>query len=634
MEEDTIDRIKYAFPAHSALFHCVDGLIFTRHGFAHKTVKILSDENDRNQKIRNEKRLKDKLFREIMYNYNRRIDRYTLLLIKFSSSKKDDLEIIKYKLVSSMGEEEGDYSGRYAVYPRSFVCSKCGDFRVVSIDEWSIFNPNKCRIQGCDGRYEQISILMFCEKCGKIVPLYYPCKKHGTRHIRLIRKEKDSLLTWRVVCQKCYEEGSKEPIDIFRFTCNHLDKNNKKICNEKATKFKPLTIKEGGVFTPVVMTCVDIPPTENIQLEDLEYLLLGLYLDKFNEISGEIKSNVNLSKIESFVRTYKDQNIKDTMFSTDPTLSKLPLDMREREWKKRWFIDVIESVTKNLKDNYSSVDLENLNDYFAIKGVFSDEDTNIMSYDGYLDLINDGTRKKMLKESYNALKQKFGIGNITYISDINLVSSCIGVINGINKFYEPGFVPHFNPIWKDKRKKDKFVVYSYPFETEGLLIDLDKLQICNWLIDNGFLLEEKPKKEEEAIEILLKIEKDTESYNALKTLLHTLSHTLIRRSSLYTGLDSDSCGELIFVNPGALLIYSTSNINIGGFEYVFEHSLKDWFNEVEYDIRDCTFDPTCIFENGACFSCLYLPEYVCSEFNHYLDRDVFIGTKRYKVSYW
>ena len=103
---------------------------------------------------------------------------------------------------------------------------------------------------------------------------------------------------------------------------------------------------------------------------------------------------------------------------------------------------------------------------------------------------------------------------------------------------------------------------------------------------------------------------------------------------MYTGLDSDSCSELIFVNPAAILIYSTSNINIGGFEFVFEHSLNDWFRDVEFEVRECTLDPTCIFENGACFSCLYLPEYVCTEFNHYLDRDVFIGKKRYDVGYW
>jgi len=637
MVEEIIDKFKYSFPAHSALYHAIDGVIFTRYGFAYKVMRIIPDENNRNKEIMNPKRLKEKLFQIIVRLYNQRIDNYNLLLDKLSSNQKKILEIKKYKLVSSMGDNDDDYSGRHMIYPRTFVCKKCGDFRVLSKNEWGVFDPNKCRNPRCDGEYEQVSILMFCEKCGKIVPLYYSCKKHGNKNLRLIRKEKDSLLTWKIVCQTCREEGTKEPIDIFRFECNHKDESGKKICNEESTKFKPLTIKEGGVFTPVVITSIDIPPTESVEVEDLEYVLLGLCLGKFNQISEKINKDANLSIIESLFRTYKDQNVKHTIFNTEPALSKLSLDEKEKEWRKKWFVDILEEEIKNLKSEYDDIDLGNLNDYFAIKGIFSDEDRdeNIISYDKYLESINDVTRREILKESYDLLRKSFGIKDITYIPKINLISSCVGLIYGTNKFYEPGFVPHFNPIWKDNRKKERMLAYAYPFETEGIMIELDKVKVCNWLADNGYLGGvEKITDEGYAAGILLKIKSGTPAYTALKTLVHTLSHTLIKRSSLYTGLDSDSCSELLFVNNAALLIYATSNINIGGFAFVFEHSLMDWFRDIKLEISECTFDPTCIFEKGACFSCMYLPEYVCSEFNKDLDRDVFIGSARYNTPYW
>jgi len=634
MEMDFAEKDNFSFPAYSALYHCIDDLIFTRGAFAHRITNILPDENDRNLKILNEKRLKEKLFREIMSQYNQRIIHYNLLLPKLSLDKKNILKIIKYKLVSDTFGDEGDYSGRHKVYPRTFVCQKCGDFRILDQTEWGTFNPNKCRDQKCNGKYEQVSILMFCNQCGKIINLYYPCKDHGTKDLKLIRREKDSLLTWRVVCRSCARQGGKEPIDIFRFTCSHKDENNVVICNEKPTKFKPLTIKEGGIYGPVVITLVDIPATENIELMDLEYILLGLHLDKFDEISRRIKSDVNLSKIESYFRAYRDQNIKNMLLSTDTEFSGLSSEAKDEKWKQKWSIDIIETVIRELKECYNNSDLENYNDYFAIKGAFLNQEKNkIISFDKHIDSISDNTRKNIIKSSYQRLKEDFGLSDIIYISDINLISSCIGLIHGVNKFYEQGFVPHFSPIWKGKKKED-LAVYSYPFETEGILIDLDKKRVSNWLIDNNFIQNEKPKNDKEAKELLLKIEKDTEAYSALKTLLHTLSHTLIKRSSIYTGLDSDSCSEMIFTNPASILIYSTSNINIGGFEYVFEHSLNNWFREVNLEIHDCTFDPTCIFETGACFSCLYLPEYVCSEFNHYLDRDVFIAKKRFKTSYW
>ena len=51
-------------------------------------------------------------------------------------------------------------------------------------------------------------------------------------------------------------------------------------------------------------------------------------------------------------------------------------------------------------------------------------------------------------------------------------------------------------------------------------------------------------------------------------------------------------------------------------------------------MNDCVFDPTCIDEKGACFSCVYLPEFVCSHFNDFLDRDVFLGENRFKKGFW
>jgi hypothetical protein len=549
-----------------------------RGNFAQKVAYLLVDESDRNLKINNEKRLKEKIFREIMGRYNARIDKHDLLFQKFSGSRKDDVEIVKFKLVESM--EKDAYSGRYAIFPRTFVCSKCGDFRNLKSSEWGTFNPNKCGVPGCSGKYEQVSIVMFCEECGIITPLYYSCKKHGTRRIKLDRSVKDSLSTWKVVCRDCYEEGSQEPVDIFRFTCKHKE-GGEKICNKDEKKFKPLTIKEGGVYTPVVITSVDIPSTESIHIDDIEYILLGLHLGKFDKISERVGS-VDLGKIESYYRGYNDENLREFL---SPDIA--------------GFIDIIDNAVRELTSEYGGADLENFNNYIAVTN------KGARSYDEYIKETYGDAIKEVFEQNYQKLKAKYGIEKITHISEINLVSSCIGIINGINKFYEPGFVPHFNPIWKEQRKKDKMLVYAYPFETEGVLIDLDKVRICNWLIDNDLIDDKRPKNESDAKELLLKLEESTKAYDVVKTLLHTFSHLLMRRSSLYTGLDSDSCSELIFVNPAAILIYSTSNINIGGFEFVFEHSLNDWFRDVELEVRECTLDPTCIFETGARPRCIH-----------------------------
>ena len=49
---------------------------------------------------------------------------------------------------------------------------------------------------------------------------------------------------------------------------------------------------------------------------------------------------------------------------------------------------------------------------------------------------------------------------------------------------------------------------------------------------------------------------------------------------------------------------------------------------------ECTLDPNCLKEKGACFACLYVPEFVCGYFNKFLDRDVLIGKERYRKGFW
>lgn len=631
-------KFNLEYNAHSALYHCVKGAIVTKGNLSRKIVRIEQDTNNRNMEINNEKRLKENLFKEISRRYNERIGFYGLSpLGGLSDSRKSDLEIVKYNFIANGGDEdenELDYSGFYMIYPKTFICSKCDSF-MSFYDKWDKFNPNKCKIDGCDGFYEQMSILLYCDECGRIKELTpNGCKEHPKQITRLKRDERDSLITWKEICPICQKQN-KPPVRIFDTqVCTHYDYGlNKQISTRKAKKFIPLTVKEGGVFTPVITTCVDIPSTDHIEVDDLEYIMLGLHLGKFKKISEELDEEVTLFDIEDFSDTYNRRAVKRKKFKSKE-YDGLSDEMKEKKWKEENYIDLINDVAEELKEKYEYSDLKTLNDYFALTGTFMGKN-EVISYKEYIDeSIKDETRKQNRIEVYESLKKQFGIENIKYMPNMTLISSCIGIINGINKFYEDGFVPHFEPIWKKKNKRKKFVAYSYPFETEGLIFDLDKVRVCNWLISNKLIDEIEVNGYDEAKEILLNIKEDTKEYEALKTLLHTLSHILINRASIYTGLDTDSCSEMIFTNQASILIYSSSNINIGGFSYIFEHYLFDWFRDIKMDISDCTFDPTCLFENGACFSCLYLPEYVCNEFNHYLDRDYYLGKRGDIISYW
>lgn len=623
------------FSAYSAIFNLTSSSTFMRDGISNKVVVLYNDDNEINLPINNEMRLKSNLYDYLRDMYNNRINRYNLSLKELPHVPYEDMiYIVKLQLKDDRSQSS---SGKYVSFPRTFYCEKCGDFIYLGKDsEFENFNPKKCKKSGCNGHYNQFHFVGFCEDCGNIIPCYQGCKDHGLEDIELVRRDKDDLRTWKLKCRKCGNTRGFVPI------CYHKDFNGNSLLSEVKHKRNtfPINMNDGSIFKSVVRTIVDIPEAFKKSTTGTEpnpdYILFGLYLQKFDDIYNN--KTVSLKKVTRDLNTYYDYIDEDEDEIEEDGVTK----QFERGYK-------INEVIEELENDYSISNISEINDYLILTRFFDknkNKDYFVPSYNEYFESKIDNPEEWDLDsfddaDDYESFKNDYNISNIIYVPDIHLISASIGRIRGINKFYEDDFVPHFEPHWKNKAE-NKINIYAYPFQTEGLMIDLDKIKIVNWLIDNeklvinDKLITKRVTSYDEAKEILFNLEWNNEDspYNEVKKLLHTFSHVLISRSSLYTGLDVNSCSEIIFPKSGAFVIYSTSNINIGGFKFVFENSLKDWFNEVELDVNDCIFDPTCIQEKGACFSCLHLPEYVCSEFNEDLDRDVFIGEHRYNTGFW
>ena len=595
----------------SALFHVVDNLILNREGLSYKINKIYPEDDKSKLNVYNKLRLKQYLFSQISKKYALRIDHYDLLFNKLGKFMVNNFELYGYNL----SQDESHYSAYCSIFPKTFVCKKCGHF--VSFkkndEEFNNFDFNHCQL-GCGGSYEQIFQVKFCPECGNIEPLNFYCKDHENS-IKLYREDKFQPLVWKFGCSICEENNPNyKRVDILRNRCYHKHRSNK-----EPNRFVPLTAIEGSVYHPVVLTMVDIP---NSSIDSLyfDFILLGLYLNKFDDFL--IENNITsddygeiIKKINDFLKLGENSVAMEVLpQSTIDTINELN--------------NLIEDLMLEFED-YSFV---SINDYMVLSGSLSKDIVDSVSYENFIQ------EDKKLLNDFLAFKNDFKIDQVNYLSNINLVSAVIGVNVGVNKFYEEKFVPHFEPLWDYDRGEGKKFIKSYvsPLETEGLMFNLNKCAVVNWLIDlDKIQIDSYINDENEAIKILMNLSVDSEGYNAVKTLIHTLSHILIRRSSMFTGLDEDSCGEMLFVNSASFLIYSTSNINIGGFSYVFENSLIKWFDEVKVEIKECVLDPHCIQEEGACFSCLYLPEYVCAEFNQFLDRSVLIGdTKRFSKGFW
>ncbi len=121
--------------------------------------------------------------------------------------------------------------------------------------------------------------------------------------------------------------------------------------------------------------------------------------------------------------------------------------------------------------------------------------------------------------------------------------------------------------------------------------------------------------------------------------LHTLSHSLIRALSLFSGYSSSSLRERVYLNnnqtKGGILIYTTSagqDASMGGLINTINNFKEILYRAIDM-IKICSNDPVCISEtikpdriNGAaCYSCLLISETSCEHQNKFLDRHLLFG---------
>jgi len=613
-----------SFAAPQAPFHTIEGLLVVRNKLSYRISRVLEDTENRNLPILNEARLVEILSNRIVALYNNRIGAYQLVYATIPTPARDALSLRRLKLATADRDESG-LSGYCEIFPRSFVCMQCGDFQVPQFLDR--FDPRKCRRTGCSGRYEQVSVVRFCENCGRVERMYYHCKNDRNHPIVLSRAQKDLLRTWKFKCRIC----ATEQMDILGLKCNHKEPSTMQPTSGLSeVKFKPLTIKEGGVFTPVVVTNIDIPDTTPpIEIEDVEFLLLGLYLGKFAFVSEH--PSEALSAIRERLHTFDNPAALDVIIKTNPEYAALDAVQRRIRLAKALEIDRIRAVLQGLKRKFETADITSLNDFLALKGYFGGG-FPAKPFLSFIAAQRDETKGAVLASRFADLKDRFWIRDISYIDDVTLISSCVGIINGINKFYQPGFVPHFEPLWDHNQDRARFHAVVYPFQTEGILIELDHARILSFLAREALVPE--PGGSSYSEPALTDFKREDPAYKLVETILHTVCHAMIRKSTLRTGLDEDSLGELLFPSAGAFFIFSRSNINTGGLGFVFENSLFSWFEDTKSGLDSCTFDPVCIHETGACFACLYLPEHVCTKFNQSLDRDIFAGKHRYRSRVW
>ena len=250
------------------------------------------------------------------------------------------------------------------------------------------------------------------------------------------------------------------------------------------------------------------------------------------------------------------------------------------------------------------------------------------------------------KDEVINLNKKFGINLAQVSQDIEIISSTFAFTR---KTKDPEKVQGNTQLaLKPFVDNNRNLVYCSSLETEGIVIELDKIKILKWLYKNKIIFDEQmPDIEDklsidkwffenikaDRISLFGDIDKDDPEMKVtyyVYQLIHTISHAMIKSAGILSGLEKNSLSEIILPNLTSLFIYAntTQGLPLGALSGMFEQNYKAFIAQAEDIMGRCIFDPICMDrDDGSCSACTQLSEISCSHFNKDLNRKLLIGHK-------
>ena len=506
-----------------------------------------------------------------------------------------------------------------SVKPWVFVCSSCGRVRqYYSYDEFKRREHEPC--DNCRKHMTQIRMIRFC-RCGYADGIYVPkCQnpEHGTKYMYRRGSGTD------FVCSKC---GRKA---VISYTCPE--------CHNQL-EIRPAL--DSSHFIPATVTLIDLlDKRKDVFLENEtdyqgEKVVISQYLGLVSPEQYEaVVTKGNITREDDFEKALQVEADSLRAAGLDDATITLVIDAKRRSNPNNHIFEAIAKVSNGL-----SVSIPE--EYTPIAEAILEYDELLhakvtLSLEEAADdaaLINDG-----IKPNYRELANEFGFSNAQLCSSVPIVFCSYGY----TRKEQFGDRIKLRGFPREMKKRN---IYAARLETEGVIFEIDRKRIIDWLLKNRFISDsDKPKSDSEydlKMWFLDKIqtglitpftEIDETSYKgkitkAVYTLIHSISHALIREAAEVCGLDKSSLSEYILPNIPAIFIYcaNSQGFSMGALYSAFQSQFDKWLKHAKENSKKCIFDPICINHDKACAGCLFLNEVSCKHFNKDLDRSYLCG---------
>ncbi len=536
-------------------------------------------------------------------------------IVDFSSSiNEDTYEVLTPRISETTGAIQT------SVKPWVFVCNSCGHVRqYYSYDEFKRKEHMPC--DACSKRHmTQLRMIRFC-KCGYADGIFVPkCSTPG--HETKYMSRKGSGINF--VCTKC---GKKAALPFY--------------CPECHQKLEIKPALDSSHYIPFTFSIIDLLDKRKDVFLDKEEdsrgekVVIAQYLGLVPQDQYEsIVENGRITKDDEFEEALQKEADTLRMAGLDDATIATVLDAKRRTNPNGKVFEAIAQVGQGLsivtKEEFTPLAEEILeyDELINAKIVLSMEEA-----ENDAELVYDGVRP-----DYQGIASELGFSHVQLCSGVPIVTCAYGYSR--RERSGEGVKLHGFPREMEKRN-----VYAARLETEGVLFELDRKKVMDWLLLNGLISQDEAPTDmseyglkmwfmdrihPELITPFTPIDDSTDNgriTKAVYTLIHSVSHDLINEAAEICGLDKSSLSEYILPNIPAVFIYCSNSqgFSMGALYSAFQMHFERWLKHSRTNSKKCIFDPICINHEKACAGCLFLNEVSCRHFNKDLDRSYLCG---------
>jgi hypothetical protein len=497
-------------------------------------------------------------------------------------------------------DEEDKYPEIVSVVrPYVFYCTKCHLIHIITdfdLTESSnflnnykfrireIFDHKKHRCMKCNGPLKQQQIIRI-DAFGNAFDYEPKCEIH--LHDTEYYIKKDTVFNYR--CDKC-----------------------EKTIDRKWNKMEKLTpALDPNAFFPHIVSILDTKDDNKIEeiskYQDLAKLLILREMDiltheKYTHKKNELVSIQNEFQHNTQSLEYRRALIKSGISELIKMFNEPAFNTYAQNNPNAFY----NNVGNRLIDITELQDKKSINKEGLLESIRIDADE--LEYNKTLSLL----KKLMIEDIY--VSENVPVTNVAY--GYTRVSTEVGL-----DFPEQAILN----LYKGDDNKYKF--YSTKLFTEGVYLKFNAKDTLDWLKNN--VLDINGGKifvttnDNPSLDFFNNYIRDNKGNEIITSVLHTISHIMIKEIAMASGLEVSSLSEMIFPEVLGIFIYSTSN------EGVILNSIKTAISRRLYIILQnalsaihvCSLKSICSAQNvSACLGCLFISELSCTMYNHNLNR--------------